>query len=364
MKTIHITIFTLVILFFIGWGLTTVITNKESEVVTQQTPMYLTEVISGDAYIFTTKEGLSGVVSYSQDNPDMVIVGFDERFYELQLVPSISGTRYTNEDEEVLFFEDQEKAQLSIKDTVYEIPILIKTNIEVFEVASEPVTCTESASAGICLQVNGRVFNNEIEGFDYQPGNAYQLIIAKTQVPHPPVGYAPYRYQLLEVLSVDSDLPAEDTIHPSWDINENGINDCEEEGICDHTVDYTQPRPSISPLETYSWVWEQTEYEDGRVVSPDSDEFIATFLPTGDFNSQTDCNGIFGSYETSETTLSFHTLGATKMACEGEVYEAEYTQMLSRVVSYQMEVDTELVLKMSNGGSIIFTPHQKVIDAE
>jgi hypothetical protein len=31
-------------------------------------------------------------------------------------------------------------------------------------------------------------------------------------------------------------------MHPSWDKNKDGINDCEEEGICDHTIDYTKPR--------------------------------------------------------------------------------------------------------------------------
>ncbi len=32
-------------------------------------------------------------------------------------------------------------------------------------------------------------------------------------------------------------------LHPSWDVNEDGLNDCETDGSCDHTVDYTKPRP-------------------------------------------------------------------------------------------------------------------------
>ena len=31
-------------------------------------------------------------------------------------------------------------------------------------------------------------------------------------------------------------------MHPSWDMDKDGINDCEKEGICDHTVDYTVAR--------------------------------------------------------------------------------------------------------------------------
>ncbi len=33
------------------------------------------------------------------------------------------------------------------------------------------------------------------------------------------------------------------TMHPSWDADRDGINDCEADGICDDSVDYTQPRP-------------------------------------------------------------------------------------------------------------------------
>lgn len=32
------------------------------------------------------------------------------------------------------------------------------------------------------------------------------------------------------------------TMHPSWDADGDGINDCEKEGICDDSVDYTLPR--------------------------------------------------------------------------------------------------------------------------
>lgn len=35
-------------------------------------------------------------------------------------------------------------------------------------------------------------------------------------------------------------------MHPSWDINHNGINDCEEDGTCDDSVDYTLARELVS----------------------------------------------------------------------------------------------------------------------
>ncbi len=35
-------------------------------------------------------------------------------------------------------------------------------------------------------------------------------------------------------------------MHPSWDADGDGVNDCENDDSCDHTVDYTKPRPTRS----------------------------------------------------------------------------------------------------------------------
>lgn len=43
-------------------------------------------------------------------------------------------------------------------------------------------------------------------------------------------------------LNCVSQLPRKKPIHPSWDKDNDGLNDCEAEGTCDHTVDYSQPR--------------------------------------------------------------------------------------------------------------------------
>lgn len=37
--------------------------------------------------------------------------------------------------------------------------------------------------------------------------------------------------------------PAAKQMHSSWDADNDGINDCEKDGSCDHSIDYTQPRP-------------------------------------------------------------------------------------------------------------------------
>lgn len=289
-------------------------------------------------------------------------MGIDGSYYQLTRDDTTVEPRYTNEDQTVVFWELQGEMFLGIGDDIYTIPVLVETEVETLSIEAEPVTCTDSASGGMCLLINGAEFSDEIEGFTYEPGTFYTITVAKTEVPHPPTGYAPHRYQLLEVLEANSTQPVDQSVmHPSWDIDEDGINDCEEEGTCDDTVDYTEPRPSSSPLEAHSWKWEYTEYDDGTIIDPNSEEFIATFSAPNEFTSQTDCNGVFGSYQTSGAILTFSTSAATEMYCEGEMYEQKYTQMISQVISYRLDTENHLVLVTEDGGSMVFSQHQQLI---
>lgn len=47
-----------------------------------------------------------------------------------------------------------------------------------------------------------------------------------------------------------SQAPAPKKMHPSWDVDKNGVNDCEKDGSCDHTVDYSLPRKVDAPMYT------------------------------------------------------------------------------------------------------------------
>jgi hypothetical protein len=53
-------------------------------------------------------------------------------------------------------------------------------------------------------------------------------------------------------------------LHPSWDVNKYGVNDCEDDGSCDHTVDYSLPRKNnirtsylLSATTDLNYVWNQ-----------------------------------------------------------------------------------------------------------
>jgi uncharacterized protein len=47
-------------------------------------------------------------------------------------------------------------------------------------------------------------------------------------------------------------VPREDSkprMHASWDLDNDGVNDCERDGSCDHTVDYSKERLDLDPMD-------------------------------------------------------------------------------------------------------------------
>lgn len=69
---------------------------------------------------------------------------------------------------------------------------------------------------------------------------------------------------MVKTTSIEFTTTADVKMHPSWDKDEDGINDCEKDGTCDHTIDYTLPKkgeePKICTME-YAPVCAQVEIQ-------------------------------------------------------------------------------------------------------
>jgi len=50
---------------------------------------------------------------------------------------------------------------------------------------------------------------------------------------------------LLGISAYASATPAPKTMHPSWDVDKDGVNDCEKDGTCDDSVNYSLPRGDV-----------------------------------------------------------------------------------------------------------------------
>jgi len=77
------------------------------------------------------------------------------------------------------------------------------SSIETFEIESSQVDCT-GVGPQKCLVVNGQLFYDGIEGFEFEEGYEYKLRVNKTQIydeTNAPADASIYKYTLVEIIS-------------------------------------------------------------------------------------------------------------------------------------------------------------------
>lgn len=122
-------------------------------------------------------------------------------------------------------------------------------------------------------------------------------------------------------------------------------------------IDNKQPLKNSTQTETSltssSWQWKETRYDDGKIIEPkEMDKFILSFNvgQDGSFSSTTDCNAVFGSYQTDGNNLTFGQIASTKMACPDiESQEQEFALMLSQAKDYSISDTNELIFRLDEG---------------
>ncbi|TCK07607.1 DUF4377 domain-containing protein [Marinobacterium mangrovicola] len=69
-----------------------------------------------------------------------------------------------------------------------------------FSVGPERVDCI-GVGPMKCLVVNGSMFYDKIQGFEYEEGYQYRLKVARSERENPPADASRYEYQLIEITS-------------------------------------------------------------------------------------------------------------------------------------------------------------------
>jgi heat shock protein HslJ len=153
----------------------------------------------------------------------------------------------------------------------------------------------------------------------------------------------------------------DDYIHSDLDSNtESNINAPTEVP----PIDTVEPKPTKTEpgevmannsLINTSWRWLRTENATGTItIEPkNSKPFVLRFTASSTITSQTDCNSIGGEFTQNNFTLSFGPLMSTLMYCEGSK-EAEYSQNLSAVQSYEIVDNTLRLFLKDNSGTMFF----------
>jgi len=195
-------------------------------------------------------------------------------------------------------------------------------------VAPEQVDCVGVAEQK-CYQVkfdpdeDWQLFYDQIEGFEYQEGYRYTLLVEKLDVLDPPADSSAFRYMLVEVLEQE----------------ETGIM---ESGVLDNTT------------------WLLTGYGDPQALNGVLEKVRVAFqydAAEGMVSGTAGCNRYFGdaAVNQDEGTITFGALGMTRIACQESVnqQEAAFIGILEKVNHFEVQGE-QLLLATEDGQVLVF----------
>lgn len=343
----------------------------QDDIYIQQPDGSVVRAVDIEEYMIVTESGTAGVFSYTSKDKDTATLNIDGEFHQLERVVSASGSKYANEDGSVTYWESQGSATIEMSGETTNVSTIEKADILTFSIAPNKQDCVGVAPMK-CLVVNGDLFYDSIEGFEFEEGTEYEITVARTERENVPADASKYKYRRVEVLKSNKQGdPDANKYDFSIDDLDDDCDDPQDDGTC-RAIDDDSDGDSIpiedeasvvndeNPLavDGLTWTWIETQYSNDDVVeAADNTQFVATFLSEGQFSSTTDCNNTFGEYTIEGNNLSFGPLASTKKACLGETQEMEYLNMLSEVTSYMIDDNGRLVLMLKyDTGSMIFTP--------
>jgi heat shock protein HslJ len=156
-----------------------------------------------------------------------------------------------------------------------------------------------------------RNFYDQIEGFTYEKGYTYKLLVSVTGVDNPPADASSLKYTLQEILSKEA-APEQISLYQNWKV------------IKLEGMEMISGKPTIS-----------FEEENGQVTG------------------STGCNNFFGSFSKNANDLSFGPLGMTRKMCQEMKTEDVMARYLEQVKHYTI-VDGILILENENRDPLIY----------
>lgn len=185
-----------------------------------------------------------------------------------------------------------------------------------------------------CLQVkidpqeDWQLFYSPIEGFDYQPGYRYTLLVEQLDVQDPPAGGSSLRYVLVDVLEKVEELQvdAAELAGTHWVLTGFGSLD-QPQGVLEKVIVSLMYDP-----------------EQGRI------------------SGSAGCNNYFGEVNVDGDQLTFSTgpMGMTRMACSDQIMqqEAGFLKLLGSVTRFAIQ-EGSLFLFTETGDVLTFEPGEQ-----
>lgn len=171
-----------------------------------------------------------------------------------------------------------------------------------------------------------------IEGFNYEPGFEYELLVNKTEVENPPADASSIRYTLIEEVSKTAlriDPSAPPALGDAIDLNGT------------------------------SWILSGILVGGDAMTTTEFDSEITLNFADGQANGSAGCNSYFAQYVQDGHDLTFNGIGQTEMACmetERMDRESQFLEMLSNTGRYMVNGNTLTFLHQDgNYPTLVFT---------
>lgn len=198
---------------------------------------------------------------------------------------------------------------------------------KVVYIGPELVDCV-GVSPQKCLEVKDSPdgtytpFYGKIEGFDYQEGNAYTVVVKETNVENPPADASSITWSLVKVESMEPISSGSDS------------------------VDITKQ----------AWTLGSYLGSEGQMLTVIPGSETTLEFKEQNVAGKAGCNSYFGSYQLSGDQLTFGGIGATEMYCGSPAgimdQESAYLALLGEVKSYRFQ-DGQLVMQDSAGKDVL-----------
>ena len=181
------------------------------------------------------------------------------------------------------------------------------------QIAPELVDCEGGAGPQKCMRVkfedgtDWQYFYDQIEGFDYQPGYEYTLMVEKVDVANPPADGSSIRYVLVEEVS-------------------------KQEALMEQSGN----------LEAGEWkLFSMGSQENQRPFVTGQEATFSYDPETGQVSGTTGCNRYFGDVQVDNEHkfLAFGPLATTRMACRGDLsqQEMDFLAIMNQVTGFAVE---------------------------
>jgi len=208
------------------------------------------------------------------------------------------------------------------------VPVAAEGELKTVYVGPELVDCVGVAPQK-CMQVKENpedeytLFYNQIEGFDYEEGYVYELLVREEQVENPPADGSSLRWVLVSMESKE-------------EVTE----------------------PATTQLIGTEWLLNAYLNQAGELVAPLAGTFTSANFASGEVNGNAGCNNYFGGYEVDGTSIHIGPLASTEMFCGNPTgvmdQETAFLNAMNSTAEYKIEAGQLQLMDASGETLLVF----------